>query len=154
MDYVLNHKAVFKEHWDTAGTALTQVGVAGVAVTSQMRRGRDRNVAMAVSGGVALLGALARITAAHVEPRADTRQVRNLPDAVHVTVMPRPIGARTVTYKFVDASGAVAGTVVRDLPDAKPHCKGTLVWARSAPHLVSGRQTYGPEQWRHRAVAR
>ncbi len=135
VDRILEGKAQFKENWDAAGSALTGIG-SHVMVAGAAEKGKRRRNVQAVAGGLIIAGIIADLIALNVNPRADIRAWRNLPEAVHVLAVPCPSGDHAVEFTFADASGeqvararskvAVAGT------------GAALVWARSPTQMVSG----------------
>ena len=139
VERILQRKVVFKERWDTAGTTLTQAGMVGVVMSSELLRGRDRDRAVVASAAALGVGALAQIVASHIKPRADTRSCRNLPDAVHVTAVSLAPGEHTIRFEFLDASGGTLNSqtcrVAIPAGDGSP----ALLWARSPKILVAGR---------------
>ena len=138
VDRILRGKAVFKENWDAAGSVLTNTGVAGLVVGSGMR-GKQRDAAMAISGGVALLGVLSHAVAGAVQPRADTRRFRNLPDTVHVTVLQRAPGVHTLRFRFLDDANTIVKSTRRQVTVPSRAKGACLVWAHTPILLVAGK---------------
>ena len=139
VDYILQRKVVFKKRWDGAGAALTRAGMAGVAVSNELPDGRVRDRAVVASAAAVGVGALAQIVAFHIRPRADTRRCRNLPDAVHLTVVPCSPGEHSVRFEFLDASGRPTSSCTKRVTVPPDGGGPRLVWARSPRILAAGR---------------
>ena len=139
VEHILQRKVVFRKRWDAAGTALTQAGMTGVALSTQLPEGRGRDRAVVASAAAVGVGALAQIVAFHVKPRADTRRCRNLPDAVHVAAVPSPPGEHTVRFEFLDAAGRRLHSQTKTVAIPAGGAGPALVWARSPRILAAGR---------------
>jgi tetratricopeptide (TPR) repeat protein len=139
VDHLLAGKAVFKENWDQAGSAMTQAGLTGILIGSTMSSSSARDTTALVSGAVMGIGLLTKGFAGLVRPDADTRRVRNLPDTLLVTAVACEPGRHQLTLEFADADGRPLERIEMEvLVTGDPPAPG-LVYGRYPVQIVSGR---------------
>ncbi len=138
IDYILQDKVVFKERWEAAGSSLTNLGLAGILIGSQLGGSGNRDKTMGVGAGLAAIGIIAGAVADKVQPQADTRRIRNFPDTLHVIAMPAEPGSHHVRVEFKSDAGATYDTVEKEVTVPAPRSPN-VVWTRPATTIVSGR---------------
>ena len=143
VDRILQGKLRFKETWNQAGTAMTDLGAAAMAGAATVPEG-ERGPAQALAGGLTGIGLVAGLAALNAKPRADTRHWRNLPDALHVGAFVCSPGPHQVRLRYGDAKGKSLGeqTFTITVP-SPPKRAAALAWGRSPRQLWAGKVSKG-----------
>ncbi len=101
IDKILADKVEFKKSHGERGRALTQIGLAGVAVSARHRSEEG----LIIAGILTALGLIEQGVAGAAQTRADNRFWKNLPDRVHVYTFQSETKPIEIEALFYDSKG-------------------------------------------------
>ncbi|QYM79505.1 hypothetical protein K0B96_02495 [Horticoccus luteus] len=114
MDYILGHKAVFKQGADTVGN----VGLLGAAAASSgiyRRDGSKNHDAENATVALAAIGLISKLAAAATTPHADIRTWDNLPQRLSFAALRLAPGEHRGVLEFLDERHHVLGDRSREI---------------------------------------
>lgn len=135
VDYVLKGKLKFKMNLETAGTVLSDAGVVGIVTCSVLDSGAGTPLFFGLEGAAIL----SDLIAIRVNPRADTRCWRNLPDAIQVSTLQLPSGPHKAKVFFRDESENLVNEQSVELAIPLSGKNYAVLWVKSPLQLWAGK---------------
>jgi tetratricopeptide (TPR) repeat protein len=134
VDYILKGKLKFKNNFEMAGTVLSDAGVVGFVACSVLDSGAGTPLFFGLEG----VTILSDLIAIRINPRADTRCWRNLPDAIHVSTLQLSSGAHRARVIFLDESGNLINEKNLELVIPLSGKNYAVLWTKSSRQFWSG----------------
>jgi hypothetical protein len=108
IDAILQGKVRFRDDSAQIGTTLTAVASGAMLASSVLVN--KSHALQGIGGATGAVGAIFDFVSIKSQPHADTRAWDNLPDTVHVALLPREVVKAGFDVRFLDAGGNVVET--------------------------------------------
>ncbi len=128
VDKLIEGKAVFRKQASNIGLTLSDIANKGMLVSPLL--GSAGGAASAVSGGLAVLGAVTTIAAIHANPHADVRYWKNLSDTIHIATLESTEVDTQFNISFADRNGKDYMDLKSE-PAPKARDNQNIYWVRS-----------------------